>query len=58
MLILSRKIGEEIFINQGEIRIKLIFLDVEEALLGIHAPREIEIDRKAFFLRKQQDKSL
>ena len=58
MLILSRKIGEEIFINQGEIRVKLIFSGNGEALLGVHAPRKIEIGRKENFLRKQQDKTL
>ncbi len=58
MLVLSRKNGEEIFINQGEIKVKLIFSDNGKALLGVHAPREIEIDRKEIFLRKQQDKGL
>jgi carbon storage regulator len=53
---LYRKKGEEIFINKGQIIIKVIASENGETLLGVHAPQHIEIDRKEIFLRKQQDK--
>jgi carbon storage regulator len=58
MLVLSRKNGEEIFIDNAQIIVKVIFAKDGKALLGIHAPQNIDIDRKEIFLRKQQDKIL
>jgi len=56
MLILSRKNGEEIFIDNAQIIIKVIYARDGKALLGIHAPQHVDIDRKEIFLRKQLDK--
>ena len=58
MLILTRKNGEEILIDKGQIMVKVIFAQNGKALLGIHAPQHIAIDRKEIFLRKQQDNAL
>jgi len=58
MLELSRKNGEEIFINNAQIIVKVIFAEDGKVLLGIHAPQHIDIDRKEIFLRKQLDKIL
>jgi carbon storage regulator len=55
MLMLTRKNNGEIFINQGEIRIKIISSKAGEVLLGIHAPRHIDILRKEHFLSKEQE---
>lgn len=58
MLLLTRKHGEEIFIDKGQIMVKVIFAKNGKALLGIHAPQHIDIDRKEIFLRKQRDNTL
>lgn len=58
MLILTRKNGEEILIDKGQIMVKVIFAKNGKALLGIHAPQHIDIDRKEILLSKQQDKFL
>lgn len=57
MLMLFRKNGEEIFINEGQITVKVITSEKGEVLLGVRAPQHIGIDRKEIFLRKQQDKT-
>ncbi len=54
MLVLNRKDGEEIFINQGEIQIKVIFTEMGHVALGIQAPPHIDIHRKEIFLRNQE----
>ena len=58
MLILSRKNGEEIFIDNAQIKVKVIFAEDGEVLLGIHAPQHIDIERKEIFLWTPQDKRL
>ena len=52
MLKIIRKIGEEIYIDKGKIKITL--LDEKNGLIsiGIRAPRYIDIDRKEIFIRK------
>ncbi|ARM34972.1 carbon storage regulator [Legionella longbeachae] len=52
MLILIRRIGEEIYIDKG--RIKVLLISENEGLikLGIEAPRHIDIERKEVFVRK------
>lgn len=58
MLLLTRKNGEEIYIDNAQIIVKVIYAKNGKALLGLQAPDHIEIDRKEIFLRKQQDKTL
>lgn len=52
MLTLIRRIGEEIYIDKG--RIKVLVISENEGLikLGIEAPRHIDIERKEVFIRK------
>lgn len=52
MLILTRRIGEEILIDQGQIMIKVITMLDGVVAIGIHATRKIDIDRKELFLKK------
>jgi len=58
MLLLTRKKGEEIYIDNAQIIVKVIYAKSGKVLLGIHAPQNIDVDRKEIFLRKQQDKIL
>jgi len=53
MLVLTRKKGEEIWINKGQIRIRVIYKRRGAMALGIQAPADIDVDRKEIFLRKQ-----
>ncbi|HCJ1069241.1 TPA: carbon storage regulator [Legionella pneumophila] len=52
MLTLIRRIGEEIYIDKG--RIKVLLISEKEGLikLGIEAPKHIDIERKEVFIRK------
>lgn len=52
MLTLIRRIGEEIYIDKG--RIKVLLISEKEGLikLGIEAPKHIDVERKEVFIRK------
>jgi carbon storage regulator len=53
MLVLTRKIGEEIIIDE-EIRITIIEIGGDRVRLGITAPRETRVDRREIHeLRRQ-----
>jgi carbon storage regulator len=52
MLILDRKIGEEIYINNGKIKITVLYEKNGLIGIGVRAPSEIDIDRKEVFIRK------
>ena len=56
MLVLTRRIGERIFIDNGQIEIALLYTRGNQVAFGIQAPRHIDVDRKEIFLSKQQDK--
>lgn len=47
MLILQRKEGEYLSINEGQILIKMVKVQGKYIRLGIEAPKEIQIDRGA-----------
>ncbi|MFZ0452487.1 MAG: carbon storage regulator CsrA [Ignavibacteriaceae bacterium] len=53
MLILTRKINEEIIIN-SEIRIKILSISENQIKLGISAPENMEILRGEIFERVKQ----
>ena len=53
MLILTRKINEEIIIN-SEIRIKILSISENQIKLGISAPEDMEILRGEIFERVKQ----
>ena len=52
MLVLTRRIGEEIYINKGAIQIKLLYVKNGTIVIGIKAPDDIDIERKELFVRK------
>lgn len=56
MLVLTRRIGERIFIDNGQIEIALLYKRGNQVAFGIQAPPHIDVDRKEIFLSKQQDK--
>ncbi|HHT9843872.1 TPA: carbon storage regulator [Legionella pneumophila] len=56
MLVLTRRIGERIFIDNGQIEIALLYHRRGQVAFGIKAPPHIDVDRKEIFIRKQQDK--
>ena len=58
MLVLTRKNGEIILIDKGQIQIKVIYQRRGVVALGIKAPSHIDVDRKEIFIRKQADAEL
>lgn len=53
MLVLTRKVGEEIIIN-GNIRVTITALDRNKVRIGISAPPDVRIDRAEVFQRLQE----
>jgi carbon storage regulator len=53
MLVLSRKLGEKIYINDN-ICITVVDIDRGKIRLGIEAPREVPIFRKELLTNQQQ----
>ena len=49
MLLFTRGIGEEILINQGDIKIKVITTINNKVVIGIQMPRQMHVDRKKAF---------
>ncbi|HAT1956941.1 TPA: carbon storage regulator [Legionella pneumophila] len=52
MLVLTRRVGEQIFINKGQIEIKILYVRKGHIAVGIKAPSSVEVDRKEIYLRK------
>ena len=52
MLVLTRRIGEQIYIDKGLIQIKILYERNGQVAVGIKAPANIEVDRKEIFMRK------
>lgn len=48
MLVLSRKIGESIIINEN-IMVKVVSIDGDSVKIGIEAPREVSIFRNELY---------
>ncbi|AMQ28350.1 TPA: carbon storage regulator [Legionella pneumophila] len=53
MLVLTRRKGEQIFIDKGQIQIQVTSLRRGAVTLAIKAPSHIDVDREEIFLRKQ-----
>ena len=53
MLVLSRRIGEEIIINDN-IRVTVVAVKGDRVRLGIVAPREVTVDRSEVHERRMQ----
>ncbi len=53
MLVLTRRVGEEILIDKGQIQIKILYVCKGHIAVGIHAPPHVDVDRKEIYLRKK-----
>ena len=56
MLVLTRKIGQQILIGNGEIQIKVLKVSGGNISIGIKAPNHIDIDREEIYLQKQNER--
>lgn len=52
MLVLTRRIGEQILIDKGLIEIKILYIRNGHVAIGIQAPAHIDVDRSEIFLKK------
>lgn len=53
MLVLSRRVGEEIIINDN-IRVTVVAVKGDRIRLGVEAPRDVAVDRAEVHERRQQ----
>lgn len=54
MLVLTRKIGQQILIGKGVIQMKVLKVEDGIISIGIKAPQHIDIDREEIYLKKLQ----
>lgn len=52
MLVLTRKVGQQILIGKGMIQIKVLKIDDDIISIGLKAPQHIDIDREEIYLQK------
>ena len=52
MLVLTRRVGEEILIDKGQIQIKILYVRRGHIAVGIHAPSNVDVDRKEIYFKK------
>ena len=58
MLVLTRKIVQQILIGKGLIQMKVLKVTDDIISIGINAPQHIDIDREEIYLKKlQQEKA-
>jgi len=57
MLVLTRSIGERLFINDGEIKLSVLDVKGNQVRIGIEAPREISVHREEVFDRIKTNES-
>ncbi|KTD20119.1 carbon storage regulator [Legionella londiniensis] len=58
MLVLTRKIGQQILIGKGLIQMKVLKVNDDVISIGIQAPKHIDVDREEIYLKKlQQEKA-
>jgi len=55
MLVLSRKIGEEIVI--GEVRVRVLRLNRRGVSIGVEAPRDVRVNRAEVHERQRCERS-
>lgn len=58
MLVLTRRVGEQIYIDKGQIQIKILYERNGHIAVGIKAPQHIEVDRKEIFMRKHDSQGM
>lgn len=54
MLVLTRRVGEQIFIDKGQIQIKVLFVRNGNIALGIQAPSDVDVDREEIYYLKKE----
>lgn len=52
MLVLTRKVGQQVLIGNGVIQMKVLRVDDDMISIGFKAPSNIDIDREEVYLRK------
>ncbi|PWY54318.1 carbon storage regulator [Legionella qingyii] len=52
MVVLSRKIGEKVLVDDGEIEVKVLCSKGNKILLGFKVPANMEVEREEDYLRK------
>jgi carbon storage regulator len=55
MLKLTRKIGQQVLINNGSIQVKVLGIQGNIVRIGFIAPKDIDIDREEIYLQKKID---
>ena len=53
MLVLTRRVGEQILIDKGQIEIKMLYVRNGHIAVGIKAPNHIDVDRKEIYIKKR-----
>ena len=51
MLILFRRVGEQIYIDNGRIKIEVLKQNGDDIAIGIKAPASVDVHRKEVFIR-------
>lgn len=54
MLVLSRRVGEKIILNNGQVSITVVRINGGKVRLGVTAPADVPIDREEVYERKQK----
>lgn len=57
MLALSRKDGERVIINHGEIVVTVLEIRPDRVRLGFDAPKDVDVNREEVELRIEQQKA-
>lgn len=52
MLILTRKPGQKVLINNGAIQVKILKIDEDIITIGFLAPNHVDIDREEIYWQK------
>lgn len=55
MLVLSRKIGEKLFIDGGRITVEVVDVRGDKVRLGIEAPKDVSVHRQEVWVRIQME---
>jgi len=53
MLVLTRKVGQQVLLSNGSIQMKVLNVVDGIISIGFNAPSHIDIDREEVFFRKQ-----
>ena len=51
MLILFRRVGEQIYIDNGRIKIEILKQNGDDIAIGVKAPASVDVHRKEVFMR-------